>query len=71
MNNFDRAVNKKSNDLISKNLLGKDADKEDFKKFTVIAKAIIREESRGLKPDNKPKSLYAKNVESCWEIWWL
>ncbi|MBC8059144.1 MAG: hypothetical protein H7Y18_00565 [Clostridiaceae bacterium] len=60
MNNFDRAVNKKLNELISKNLLGEDVYVGDFKKFKVIAKAIIREESRGLKPNDNPKSLYSK-----------
>lgn len=60
MNNFDRIVNKKSNELIAKNLPDKDASEEDFKKFKLIAKAIIREASRGLKPNDNPKSLYAK-----------
>ena len=60
MNNFDRAVNKKLNDLLEKNLLGTDFNEEELKKFRVIAKAIIREESRALKPNDNPKSLYAK-----------
>jgi hypothetical protein len=64
MNNFDRAVNKKFNELIAKNLLGTDVDEEDIKKFKTIAKALIREESRGLKPNNNPKSLYAKTWKS-------
>ena len=60
MNNFDRAANKKFNELIAKNLLGKDVDEEDIKKYKAIAKAILREEARGVKPNNDPKSLYAK-----------
>ena len=60
MNKFDRTVNKKFNELIAKNLLNKDVDAEEFKKFKIISKAIIREESRGLKPNDNPKSLYAK-----------
>jgi len=60
MNDFDRAVNKKSNELLEKNFLGEDVDQEEFKKFRAIAKAIIRENSRNLKPNDNPKSLYAK-----------
>lgn len=60
MNKFDRAVDKKASELITKNLLGQEVDEEDFKKFQVIARAMIREELRGVKPSNKPDSLYRK-----------
>lgn len=60
MNRFDKAVNKKTNELISKNLVGQDVDIETINKFRTIARAMVREEMRGVKPDNNPKSLYAK-----------
>jgi hypothetical protein len=60
MNKFDRAVNKKTSELIIKNLLGQEVDEEAYKKFQVIARAIIREELRGVKPSNNPNSLYCK-----------
>jgi len=60
MNKFDRAVNKKTNELIIKNFIGQEVDEEAFKKFQVIARALIREELRGVKPSNNPKSLYGK-----------
>lgn len=64
MNTFDRAVNKKTNFLISKNSLDGNIDEEDYRKFKMISKAIIREELRGLKPNDKPKSLYGKTWKS-------
>lgn len=60
LNRFDRAVNKKTNELITKNLLGEDVDVEEINKFRAIARAMIREEMRGVKPSNNPKSLYGK-----------
>ena len=60
MNKFDRAVNKKTSELITKNLIGQEVYEEDFKKFKMIARAIIREESRGAKLSQNPKSLYRK-----------
>jgi len=60
MNTFDRAVNKKSSFLISKNSLDNEIDEDEYRKFKIVAKAIIREESRELMPNNKPKSLYSK-----------
>lgn len=60
MNKFDRAVNKKTSELITKNLIGQDVYEEDFKKFKMIARAMIREELRGAKPSKNPKSLYRK-----------
>ena len=60
MNKFDRAVNKKTSQLITKNLLGQQVDEADIKKFQVIARAMIREELRGVKTSNNPKSLYGK-----------
>lgn len=60
MNKFDRAVNKKTNELIIKNFPDQEVSEETYKKFQVIARAMIREEMRGVKPDNRPKSLYAK-----------
>jgi len=60
MNKFDRAVNKKTSELITKNLIGKEVDEEEFKKFKVISRAIIREELRGAKPSEKLNSLYRK-----------
>lgn len=64
MNKFDRAVNKKTNELIIKNFSGQEIDEETCKKFQVIARAMIREEMRGVKPSNRPKSLYAKTWKS-------
>ena len=60
MNKFDRAVNKKTSELITKNLIGQEVDEEEFKKFKFIARAIIREELRGAKPSENTKSLYCK-----------
>lgn len=60
MNKFDRAVNKKTSELITKNLIGQEIDEEIYKKFRTIARAMIREELRGVKPSSKPKSLYKK-----------
>jgi hypothetical protein len=60
MNKFDRAVNKKTSELITKNLLGQEVNEEDFKKFKMIARAMIREELRGAKPSEKTNSLYRK-----------
>ncbi|MVX67364.1 hypothetical protein [Clostridium chromiireducens] len=60
MNRFDRAVNKKTSDLITKNLLGQDVTEEDFKKFRIIARAMIREEARNIKTDGKHNSLHHK-----------
>jgi hypothetical protein len=60
MNRFDRAVNKKTNELLNKNLLGQDVDVETINKFRTIARAMIREEMRGVKPNDNPKSLYCK-----------
>jgi hypothetical protein len=60
MNKFDRAVNKKTSELITKNLMGKEVDEEDFKKFKIIARAMIREELRKAKPRQKTNSLYCK-----------
>jgi len=60
MNKFDRAVNKKTSELITKKLIGQEVNEEEFKKFKVIARAIIREELRGAKPSGKPNSLYRK-----------
>lgn len=60
MNKFDRAVNKKTSELITKNLIGQEINEETFKKFRTIARAMIREELRGVKPSSKAKSLYKK-----------
>ena len=60
MNKFDRAVNKKTSELITKNLLGQEIHAEDFKKFKVISRAIIREEMRGIRPSEKHNSLHRK-----------
>lgn len=60
MNKFDRTVNKKTSELITKNLIGQEINEETFKKFRTIARAMIREELRGVKPSNKAKSLYKK-----------
>ncbi|HEY5561558.1 MAG TPA: hypothetical protein VIK72_07335 [Clostridiaceae bacterium] len=60
MNKFDRAVNKKINELIMKNMVGQEVDERAYIKFQSIARAIIREEFRGIKPNNNPKSLYGK-----------
>lgn len=60
MNKFDRAVNKKASELMTKSLMGQEVYKEDFKRFKEIARAMIREELRGVKPSNNPKSLYRK-----------
>lgn len=64
MNKFDRAVNKKASELITKNMLGQEVTEEDIKKFTIIARAIIREEQRGLKPNNDERSLYNKTWQT-------
>jgi hypothetical protein len=60
MNKFDRAVNKKTSELITKNSLDQEVDEETIKKFQVIARAMIREELRGVKPSNRPDSLFRK-----------
>lgn len=60
MNKFDKAVNKKTTELLTKNLLGKDVDIETYNRFKIIARAMIRVESRGVKPNDNPKSLYNK-----------
>ncbi|MHC1682217.1 MAG: hypothetical protein AB6733_04625 [Clostridiaceae bacterium] len=60
MNKFDRAVNKKARELIAKNLPGQNVDEEALKKFQTIARALIREEQRGVKPKNHADSLYQK-----------
>ncbi|EKQ56878.1 MULTISPECIES: hypothetical protein [unclassified Clostridium] len=60
MNKFDRAVNKKTSELITKNLLGQEVNEEDFKKFRIIARAMIREEMRGIKSNSKHNSLHHK-----------
>lgn len=64
MNKFDRAVNKKTSELITKNLIGQDINEETYKKYRIIARAMIREELRGVKPSNKAKSLYKKTWKS-------
>jgi len=60
MNKFDRAVNKKASELISKNLLNQEVYEEDYKKFKTIARAMIREELRNAKIKRNPNSLYNK-----------
>ncbi|OCB00323.1 hypothetical protein [Clostridium beijerinckii] len=60
MNKFDKAINQKASELITKNLLGKEVTEEEFRKFKIIARAIVREEMRGVKPNKNPKSLYGK-----------
>ena len=60
MNKFDRVVNKKTSELITKNLINQEVYEEDYKKFKSIAKAMIREELRGVKPSKSSKSLYCK-----------
>lgn len=60
MNGFDRAVNKKTSELIAKNLKEESIDESSFKKLKVIARAVIRENIRGVKPNSNPKSLYGK-----------
>jgi hypothetical protein len=62
MNKFDRVVNKKTSELITKNLLGHEVTEEDFKKYKTIARAMIREELRKVRPSNKISSLY-------WKTW--
>lgn len=64
MNKFDKAINQKASELITKNLLGKEVTEEEFRKFKIIARAIVREEMRGVKPNKNPKSLYSKT----WKI---
>jgi hypothetical protein len=60
MNKFDRAVNKKTSELITKDLLNQDVDEETFKKYKIIARAMIRAELRKVEPSDNPKSLYRK-----------
>jgi hypothetical protein len=60
MNKFDRAVNRKTSELISKNLLNQEVYEEDYKKFKTIARAMIREELRSAKIKRNPNSLYNK-----------
>ena len=64
MNRFDRTVSKKTNELIEKNMKGEVVYWEDYKKFKVIARALIRQEIRGVTPNDNPKSLYGKT----WKI---
>ena len=64
MNKFDRAVNKKTNELIVENFVGKEVNEEVYKKFLSIARAKVREELRGVKPSKNPKSLYGKTWKS-------
>jgi hypothetical protein len=64
MNKFDKAVNKRASELITKNMLGQEVTAEDVKKYTVIARALIREEQRGLKPNNDERSLYNKTWQA-------
>ncbi len=60
MNKFDTAVNKKTSELITKNMMGEEVTEQDFKKFKTIARAMVREELRNLKPNDKANSLYSK-----------
>lgn len=60
MNKFDRAVDKKAKALIEKNFPDNFVDEETFRKFKIIARAMIREESRGAKSKNRPDCLYQK-----------
>lgn len=60
MNKFDKSVIRRTKDLIKKNLPGDDVDDETFKKFAMISRAMLREESRGVKPSTNPNSLYCK-----------
>lgn len=60
MNKFDRAVNKKTYELILENFPDQEVDEETYKKFLTIARAMIRTEMRGIKQSDNPKSLYQK-----------
>jgi hypothetical protein len=60
MNKFDRAVNRKTSELISKNLLNQEVYEEDYKKFKTIARALVREELRNAKVKRNQNSLYHK-----------
>ena len=60
MNKFDRAVNRKTSELISKNLIGQEVYEDDYKKFKTIARAMIREELRKVEPKKSTNSLYNK-----------
>lgn len=60
MNKFDRAVNKKTSELITKNLLGQEVNEDDYKKYRIIARAMIREGLRKAKPNEKRNSIYNK-----------
>lgn len=60
MNKFDKAVNKRINELILNEYKGKELDEADYKKFAAIARAQVREKLRGVKPSENPKSLYKK-----------
>ncbi|MDV3427931.1 MAG: hypothetical protein LIR50_13050 [Bacillota bacterium] len=60
MNKFDRAVNKKTCELIFENFPDQEVDEETYKKFLTIARAMIRTEMRGIKQSDNPKSLYQK-----------
>ena len=60
MNKFDRAVNKKASELITKNMLGQEVYPEDIRKYKSIARALIREEMRKLQPNPREDSLYMK-----------
>ena len=60
MNKFDRTVNRKTSELISKNLLGQEVYENDYKKFKTIARAMIREDLRKATPKKSQNSLYNK-----------
>ncbi len=67
MNKFDRAVNRKINELIIKDFTGTEVDEKNYKKYAAVARATVRQEYRGVKENNNPKSLYRKmwrNAES-------
>lgn len=60
VNRFNRAVNKKASELITKNMLGQEVYPEDIRKYKTIARALIREEMRKLEPNPREDSLYKK-----------
>jgi hypothetical protein len=60
MNKFDRAVKKKTNELIEKNVPEETLDEDILKKFSTIARAMIREEIRNPQKRTSSKSLYRK-----------
>jgi hypothetical protein len=67
MNKFDRAVNKKTSELITKDLLGQEVDEETFKKYKTVARAMIRSELRKVEPSDNPKSLYRKTWKAAYK----